>query len=109
MKGYIKIETTVHEGKEGLSVETELEDISFADRLQALHSFCHAMHLGASELKLMAGLLSSGVFDDVATIVDLSEDSTAESQPERSCKEPNVHVVGGSPDVIHALLKALLD
>ena len=98
MKGYIKIEATTHEGRDGLSIETQLENVSYMDRLQVLHSVCHALKLDADELDLMAHLMRDGIIDAAADIQVLRDDT------------PEIHVIGveaGSKGLA-ALLKMLL-
>ena len=110
MKGYIKIEATTHEGREGLEVQTELEHVSFLDRMQVLHSLCHALHIKPRELKLMADLIGSGFMEEVVETKVLSDDT--EIGIECACKgkkKPNVHIIGGTPEDLLELLKALMD
>ena len=76
MKGFIKIEAITLDGSEGLSVETYLRDVNYADRLQVLHSMCHALKITPAELKLMAGLIDSGFADEVADVKVLHDDTT---------------------------------
>ena len=66
MKGYIKIESTAHEGKEGISIDTHLQDVSYMDRIAAVNGLCIALEITPTELKLMAGLLDSGFMDAFA-------------------------------------------
>lgn len=111
MKGFIKIEAATHDGREGLSVETDLYNVSYMDRLQVLHSVCCALKITPAELKLMAGLIDSGFADEVADVEVLHDESVPEEDPECDCdKKPKVHVIGldASADGVAELLKMLL-
>lgn len=117
MKGYIKIEAATYEGKEGLSVKTDLRDVSYMDRIACVNSLCHALHITPTELKLMAGLISSGSMEEM-TDTKVLED---EEEPKAKCnceacscdggkqhKKPNVHIIGGDAEDMLELLKDLL-
>ena len=75
MKGYIKIESATHEGKAGLSIETDLRDVSYMDRIAVVNGVCHALHITPTELKLMAGLIGSGLMEEL-TDTQVLEDNT---------------------------------
>ena len=118
MKGYIKIEVTTHEGREGLSVQTHLEHVTYMDRLQILHSLCHSLNIESKELKFMAELMGSGILDET-TDVTVLEDDTVPSDDKRQSKcdckksesKSKVHVIGADErsTLMHDLLKMLLD
>lgn len=111
MKGFIKIEATTHNGRKGLSAETDLYDVSYMDRLHVLHSMCHALEITPAELKLMAGFIDSGFADEVADVEVLYDESVPAEDPECDCdKKPKVHVIGmdASADSVAKLLKMLL-
>ena len=122
MKGYIKIEAATYEGKHGLSVKTDLSDVSYMDRIAVLNSVCQAMHISPTELKLMAGLIGAGFMEEM-TDTTVLEDETVPAEEhkcecgectcgkEKKSKKPNVHVIGvdAGSDAIVELLKALLD
>lgn len=110
MKGYIKIESATHEGKEGLSVETKLSDVSSIDRIIVVSGVCDALHITPAELKLMAGLIDSGLMKVLVDVNKLQDDSVKPQEPK---KEPNVHDIGlesdGDGDGIAELLMMLMD
>lgn len=108
MKGYIKIESSTYEGKEGLSVKTDLRDVSYMDRIAVINSVCHALHITPTELKLMAGLISSGFMEEMTDTVTLEDETEEVRKPKK--KKPNVHVIGldADSDDIAELLKDLL-
>ena len=110
MKGYIKIESITHEGKEGLSVETKLRDVSYMDRISAVNGMCKALHITPTELKLMADMIISGFMEEVTDTVTLKDDTGVVSKPESdtSTKKPNVHIIGGDAEAMLELLKDLL-
>lgn len=111
MKGFIKIEAVTHDGREGLSVETELYNVSHMDRLHVVHSVCCALKITPAELKLMAGLIDSGFADEIADVEVLHDESVPAEDPECDCdKKPKVHVIGmdARVDSVAALLKMLL-
>lgn len=107
MKGYIKIESVPSEGKEGLSVETDLRDVSYMDRLVVVNGVCRALRITPEELKLLAGLIGSGLMNELVDTNILKDDDEPQ---EAKKKKPNVHVIGlGSDgDGIAELLKMLL-
>ena len=110
MKGYIKIESSIYEGKEGLSVKTDLRDVSYMDRIAVINSVCHALHITPTELKLMAGLISSGFMEEMTDTVTLEDETEVARKPETKKKKLNVHVIGldADSDDIAELLKELL-
>ena len=119
MKGYIKIEAATYEGKNGLSVKTDLSDVSYMDRIAVLNSVCRTLHIKPGELKLMAGLIGAGFMEEM-TDTTVLEDETVPAEEhkcectcgkEKKSKKPNVHVIGvdAGSDAIVELLKALLD
>ena len=107
MKGYIKIEATTHEGREGLSVQTDLEHVTYMDRLQVLHSLCHSLNIEPGELKFMAELMDSGILDEAAEIKVLEDDDKCDC----SCKKPKMHVIGvdANSKLMGDLLKMLFN
>lgn len=105
MKGYIKIESATHEGKEGLSIETQLENVSYMDRIVVVNSVCTALRITSEELKLMAGLIGSGLMDELVDTNTLKDD---DDEPQEAKKKPNVHIIGGDAEDMIELLKDLL-
>lgn len=112
MKGYIKIEATTYEGREGLSVQTDLEHVTYMDRLQVIHSLCHSLNIKPSELKFMAELMDSGILDEAAETKVL-EDDTVPADDKCDCKKskPKVHVIGvdANSTLMSDLLKMLFN
>ena len=100
MKGYIKIEATTYEGKESLSVETDLRDVSYMDRIAMINGVCRALHVTPTELKLMAGLIDSGIMGELFDVNKLKDESV-ESQQSKKQKFDS--------DDIVALLKSMPD
>ena len=80
MKGYIKIESTAREGNEGISVDTHLQDVSYMDRIMMVNGLCLALEITPTELKMMAGLLDSGLLDAFADVY--RKDNAGEYSPE---------------------------
>ena len=109
MKGYIKIEATTHEGRDGLHIETRLENASYMDRMQVLHSVCRALKLDADELDLMAHMMRDGIIDAVVDTQVLRDDTEKADEDKCTC---NKHKEKSTPDVnvdgLVALLKMLL-
>lgn len=110
MKGYIKIEASTYEGKEGLSVKTDLRDVSYMDRIAVINGVCHALHITPTELKLLAGLIDSGLMEEMIDAYVLGGDTGVVRKPESdtSKKKPNVHTIGGDAEDIFDILKGLL-
>ncbi|MGN1229195.1 MAG: hypothetical protein ACI4T5_06010 [Prevotella sp.] len=81
MKGYIKIEATVKEGREGLSVETDLRDVSCLDRLNAVHSLCTVLEITSEELQLLASMMKSGVMDSIGEVEVIHDETVRADRP----------------------------
>lgn len=110
MKGYIKIESMSREDKEGLSVDTKLRDVSYMDRIVVVGGVCRALHITPTELKLMAGLISSGFMEEMTDTHVLEDDTEVVRKPESDTfkKKPNVHIRGGDAEDMLDILKGLL-
>ena len=108
MKGYIKIEAATYEGKSGLSVKTDLAQVSYMDRIAVINSVCQALHISPTELKLMAGLIGAGFMEEMSETKVL-EDETEVVKPEaKERKRANVKIIGGDAEDMLELLKDLL-
>ena len=111
MKGYIKIESTTREVKEGLSIETDLRDVSYMDRIVVVNGVCSALRITSTELKLIADLIGSGFMEEVTDTVILEDDTEVVRKPEFGTskkKKPNVRIIGGDDEGMLELLKYLL-
>ena len=100
MKGYIKIEATTQEGAEGLSVRTELHNVSNVDRIIVVSGVCDALHITPAELKLMADLIDSGLMEVLVDVDKLQDECV---KPQQSKKQKF-----DSDDIVE-LLKSMLD
>lgn len=118
MKGYIKIEATTHEGREGFGVQADLEHITYMDRLQVMHSLCYSLNIDPGELKFMAELMDSGILDEAAEIKVLEDDTVPASDDDKcdcSCRrgkpKSRVNVIGvdANSTLMHDLLKMLFN
>lgn len=99
MKGYIKIEATTREGKEGLSVDTKLRDVDYPDRIAVVYGICDALKITPAELKFMAGLIDS---DFMEAMVDTHNLQDERVEPQKSKKKFD-------GDDLVDLLKSMLD
>lgn len=99
MKGYIKIEATTYEGREGLSVKTDLCDVDYMDRITVVNGVCDALKITPAELKFMAGLIDSDFMEVMVDTHKLRDDSV---EPQKSKKKFD------SNDLVD-LLKSMLD
>ena len=99
MKGYIKIEATTYEGKEGLRVDTKLHDVSYVDRIVVICGVCDALRISPAELKFMSGLIDSGLMEALVDVNKLKDES---AEPQKSKKKFD------SGDLVD-LLKSMLD
>ncbi len=108
MKGYIKIESATHEGKEGLRVETKLRDVSYMDRIVVVHGVCGALRITSEELKLIADLIRSGLMDELVGTNTLKGDDDEPQETKK--KKSSVNFTGLESDGggIAELLKMLL-
>lgn len=92
MTGFIKITATTRNGRQGLEVETDVQDVSIMDRMQVLDSLCRSFKVGPSELKLFMSLKSLGILDKAATVETVQDE----------------HVKGPGADLFEQLLNAML-
>ena len=99
MKGYIKIEATTYEGKEGLRVDTKLRDVDYIDRIAVVNGVCDALRISPAELKFMAGLIDSDFMEVMVDTHKLQDESV---EPQKSKKKFDV-------DDLVDLLKSVLD
>lgn len=80
MKGFIKMETAEYEGHTGVQVETKLNDVSLADRVQFLDCLCRVLHIDNETLGLFASMKKLGIMDDLLeTKVVEEEEKKSES------------------------------
>ena len=99
MKGYIKIEATTYEGKEGLRVDTKLRDVDYIDRIAVVNGVCDALRISPAELKFMAGLIDSDFMEVMVDTHKLQDESV---EPQKSKKKFDI-------DDLVDLLKSMLD
>ena len=99
MKGYIKIEATTYEGKEGLRVKTDLRDVDYMDRIAVVNGICDALRISPAELKFMAGLIDSDFMEVMVDTHKLQDESV---EPQKSKKKFDV-------DDLVDLLRSVLD
>lgn len=92
MTGYIKITATTRNGHEGLEVHTEVQDVSFMDRMQVLDALCRSFKISLNELRLFRALWSAGILDKAVTVEHLKDE----------------HVKGSAADSLEELLRTLL-
>lgn len=92
MTGYIKITATTRNGHEGLEVQTEVQDVSFMDRIQVLDALCRGFEFDINELKLFVALKSMGILDEAIAVETVQRES----------------VKGPSADLVNQLLSDLL-
>ena len=74
MTGFIKITATTRNGRQGLEVQTEVQDASFMDRMQVLDALCRSFRVSPSELKLFMSLKSLGILDEAATVEPIRDE-----------------------------------
>ena len=103
MKGYIKIESAVHEGKEGLTIQTDLSDVRYVDVVTVVDSVCNALNITPTMLKRIADLIDSGFMEKLTDTVVL-EDSTDMSCKTKSDKKSTG---GDFEDMINLLINLM--
>ena len=104
MEGYIKIESTYRGKDHGISIDTDLKDVHYMDRIVVLNGVCQALHITPTEMKLMAEFIESGVLEaltETECIVDKSE-------APKPKKRPKVQVMSCAPEDLPDLLKELM-
>ena len=88
MTGYIKITAATRNGRQGLEVETDVQDVSIMDRMQVLDALCRSFKVSPNELKLFMSLKGLGILDRAATVETIQDE----------------HVKGPSADLFDLLL-----
>ena len=73
MKGYIKIEAGTLGDKEGLFVESHIEDASFLDKCILMHSLKNALQMDDITWKLYVVEEHEGLFDEMSEVEDLTD------------------------------------
>ena len=74
MKGYIKIEAGTSGDKEGLFVESHIEDVSSLDRCILMHSLKKVLQMDDITWKLYVVGELEGLFDDMSEVEDLTSE-----------------------------------
>ena len=88
MKGYIKITAATRDGRQGLEVETDVQDVSIMDRMQVLDALCRSFKVSSNELKMFMSLKGLGILDKAVTVEPIKDE----------------HVKGPSADLFDLLL-----
>lgn len=88
MTGYIKITAATRDGRQGLEVQTDVQDVSIMDRMQVLDALCRSFKVSSSELKLFMSLKGLGILDRAATVETIKDE----------------HVKGSGADLFDLLL-----
>lgn len=92
MTGYIKITAATRNGRQGLEVQTDVQDVAILDRIQVLDSLCRNFKISSSELKLFMSLKSAGILDKAVTVETIQDEQ----------------VKGPGADLFDQLLRALM-
>lgn len=92
MTGYIKITAATRDGRQGLKVETHVQDVSVVDRMQVLDALCRSFEFSPNELKLFMSLKSLGILDRSATVETIQDE----------------HVRGSGADLLDQLLNTMM-
>lgn len=74
MKGFVKLEAVTHEGKEVISCEGMLEDVSTMDRMQMVHALMHSLQFSKDETEAFIAVTRAGILDSSAEIADVGVD-----------------------------------
>ena len=73
------METAEYEGHTGVHVETKLNDVGLADRVQLLDCLCQALHINNETLDLFTSMKKLGVMDDLLETKVVEEKEESES------------------------------
>ena len=68
MTGYIKITAITRNGHEGLNIKTDVQSVSFMDRMQVLDVLCRGLHIRPTELELFVAMKNKGILDEAFEI-----------------------------------------
>ena len=104
MEGFIKIESACRGKDQGVSIETDLKDVTYVDRVVILKGVCQALHINSAELKLMAEFIDSGLLE---ALMD-ADQITSETEVRKPKKRPKVQVLSCDPEDLPDLLKELI-
>ena len=74
MTGYIKITAATRDGRQGLEVQTDVQDVSIMDRMQVLDALCRSLKFSPNELKLFMSLKGLGILDKAATVETIRDE-----------------------------------
>lgn len=74
MTGYIKITAATRDGRQGLEVKTDVQDVSIMDRMQVLDALCRSFKVSPNELKLFMSLKGLGILDRAATVETIRDE-----------------------------------
>lgn len=91
MTGYIKITATTRDGHEVLDVRTDVQKVSYMDRMQVLYALCNSLKLSLSDLKVFVALKSAGTLDEISKVKTVQDE----------------HDKGSDADLFDQLLHAL--
>ena len=96
MTGHIKITAATRDGHRGLNVETDLQNVSFMDRMQVLDSLCRSLKISLTELKLFVSMKSEGILDKAVTVKTVKDECVKE--PGADLLDQLLHVMLGGDD-----------
>lgn len=70
MKGYVKIEATTQTGREGLSVDVNVSEVSMLDKFHMVHALTKVLRLDKMEMMMFFDMYVHGVLDDAVDHVE---------------------------------------
>lgn len=70
MKGYVKIEATTQDGREGLSVDVDVSEVSMVDKFQMVHALTKGLQFDKMEMMMFIDMYMHGVLDDAVERVE---------------------------------------
>lgn len=76
MKGFVKLEAVTHEGKEVISCECMLKDVSTMDRMQMVHALMRSLQFNKDETEAFIAVTRAGVLNNSLEIADVGVDKS---------------------------------
>lgn len=95
MKGFLKVEAVEKDGKEGISVQCDMTEVSLPDRLSILDGVATSLRMTPMQLQMFCDMRRAGVFGEAETIYDHSSKNVPPVGAERSLGDLLDRIFGG--------------
>lgn len=75
MKGFLKVEAVEKDGKEGILVQCDMDEVSLTDRLTILDGVATSLRMTSRQLQMFCDMRRAGVFGEADMIYDHSSEN----------------------------------